>query len=162
LGGYVALGFALEHGDRVEGLILSTTLAGADPSYVERLRTAEPARNRTSRREHPVLSEEFCRAAPDLGVLYNQISSFGARPSPLAVLAAMVADTFPLQTLSTLAARTLVIMATDDPHCPPAALAPAVAAIPDAVMVELSGGHSAYYENPAAWNSAVLDFLRVG
>ena len=74
----------------------------------------------------------------------------------------MAADSFPLPRLATLAARTLVIMAADDPHCPPAALAPAVAAMPDATMVELSGGHSAYYENPADWNRAVLDFLRQG
>jgi 3-oxoadipate enol-lactonase len=158
LGGYVALGFALERPERVEALVLSTTLAGADPAYVETLRIAEPGRDRTNRREHPVLSERFCRAEPDLGVLYNQISSFGARPSPVAVLEAMAADRFPA--LDTLDVHTLVLMAADDPLCPPEALRPAVEAMPDAAMVVLSGGHSAYYENPVAWNAAVVDFLR--
>jgi 2-succinyl-6-hydroxy-2,4-cyclohexadiene-1-carboxylate synthase len=82
LGGYVALGFAIEHSDLVDSLVLSTTLARAAYEHVDKLINAEPDRNRSNRREHPVLSREFCTAHPDLGELYNQISSFGARPSP--------------------------------------------------------------------------------
>jgi 3-oxoadipate enol-lactonase len=160
MGGWTGLGYALAHPGRVRSLVLSTTLAGADRTYVDALVTAEPDRDRLNRREHPVLGVDFCRGQPDLAVLYNQISSFGARPDPAIVLRAMAADSFDRDVLAALPVPTLVLMAAGDPLCPAEAMEPVVARLPNAQLVEIPGGHSVYYEDPTTWNATVLGFLR--
>jgi pimeloyl-ACP methyl ester carboxylesterase len=156
LGGWVALGFALAHPNRLRSLVLSTTLAGAAGEETDRFVAPDvPAR---TRRRHPVLSEAFCATQTELAVLYNQISSFGAKPAAPAVVAQMRADTFPAAALGALAVPTLLIGATDDPYCPPPVMRRVAAAIPGAAFTELPGGHSAYYETPELWNDAVLAF----
>jgi len=162
MGGWVALGYAAAHPERVGALILSTTLAGADPRHVERLVTAEVDRDRVNRREHPVLDPAFCRAHPDLGVLYNQISGFGTRPDPAAVLRAMAEDRLDRLDLTDLTVPTLVLMAEDDMLCPPSAMAPVVDRLRAGTLQRIPGGHSAYYETPEIWNGAVLAFLAGG
>ena len=91
-------------------------------------------------------------------MLYNQISSFGAKPPAPAVVATMRADTFPARALAALAVPALLIAATDDGYCPPAVMRRVAEGIPGAAFAELPGGHSAYYESPDRWNDAVLDF----
>jgi pimeloyl-ACP methyl ester carboxylesterase len=156
LGGWVALGFALAHPDRLRSLVLSTTLAGAAGEETDRF--VAPGVPVRTRRRHPVLSEAFCAAEGDLAVLYNQISSFGAKPPAPAVVATMRADTFPAGALAALAVPALLIAATDDGYCPPAVMRRVAEVIPGAAFAELPGGHSAYYETPDAWNDVVLDF----
>jgi 3-oxoadipate enol-lactonase len=157
LGGWVALGFALAHPDRLRSLVLSTTLAGAAGEETDRfVAPGVPAR---TRRRHPVLSEAFCVEEIDLAVLYNQISSFGPKPPAPAVVAQMRADTFPAAALGALDVPTLLIGATNDRYCPPAVMRRVAAAIPGAGFTELPGGHSAYYEAPDPWNGAVLTFV---
>ena len=160
MGGWAALGYAHTHPARVRALILSTTLAGASPANVDRLVRAEPDRDRMNRREHPVLSADFCRQHPDLGVLYNQISSFGSRPDPATVLRAMADDRLDLLDLEQLAVPTLVLMASDDNLCPPTAMSGLVWRLPRAKLKVIPGSHSVYYEQPPIWNEAVLAFLR--
>ena len=136
--------------------MLSTTLAGAAGEETDRfVAPGVPAR---TRRRHPVLSESFCAEEGDLAVLYNQISSFGAKPPAPAVVARLRADTFPPAALAALAVPTLFVGATDDGYCPPAVMRRVAAAIPGAGFTELPGGHSAYYETPKLWNDAVLAF----
>lgn len=159
MGGWTALGYAQAHPDRVRSLILSTTLAGAPRSHIDRLVTAEPNRERMNRREHPVLSAEFCRRHPDLGVLYNQISSFGSRPDPATVLKAMAEDRLDRLPLEGLAVPTLILMASGDSLCPPSAMTELAARLPNGRLQVIEGEHSVYFEAPDLWNKAVLDFL---
>lgn len=159
MGGWAVLGYAQAHPGRIRSLVLSTTLAGADRSHVDRLVSAEPDRNRMNRREHPVLSAEFCTEHPDLGVLYNQISSFGTKPNPAAILSAMASDRLALLPLEEMAVPTLVLMASGDALCPPAAMESLVSRLPGGRMQVIAGSHSAYYEVPELWNEAVLAFL---
>ncbi len=159
MGGWVALGLALKQPGRVRSLVLSTTLAGADQTHVDRLVADEPDRTRFNRREHPVLSADFCREHPDLGVLYNQISSFGSRPDPAEVLAIMAREGFDSAALNSLPVQTLVLMASSDDLCPPSAMAGVAASLPHGALLELDGDHSLFYEQPDLWNRAVLDFL---
>lgn len=159
MGGWTVLGLAHSHPERAWALVLSTTLAGADRPYVDRLVNAEPDRDRTNRREHPVLDAEFCRANPSLGVLYNQISSFGSRPDPATVLLRMAEDRLDQLDFTGVDVPTMVLMAQDDDLCPPTAMTGLVARMPQARLHVVPGGHSAYYERPAAWNSALLEFL---
>jgi 3-oxoadipate enol-lactonase len=159
MGGWTVLGYALANPDRTRALVLSTTVAGAPRSHVERLMTAEPGRDRMNRREHPVLSAEFCRNHPDLGVLYNQISSFGTRPDPAKVLRAMAEDRLDLLPLEQLKVPTLVLVASEDTLCPPSAMAGLVSRLQNGQLQVLQGNHSVYYESPDIWNEAVLAHL---
>jgi 3-oxoadipate enol-lactonase len=159
MGGWVVLGFALGHQQRVRSLVLSTTLAGADPAHVRTLVEAEPQRLRNDRRSHPVLTEQFCREEPDLAVLYNQISSLGQRIPPGEMLRLMGDDMFSARVLETLHPPTFVLCANEDTVCPPAPMAEVARLIPGAELRGLPGGHSLYYEQPDRWNAAVLDFL---
>jgi pimeloyl-ACP methyl ester carboxylesterase len=159
MGGWTALGYAQANPDRTRSLVLSTTIAGGPRSYVDSLVRAEPDRDRLNRREHPVLSAEFCRNHPDLGVLYNQISSFGTRPDPAKVLTAMAEDRLDLLPLEELRVPTLVLMASEDMLCPPSAMTGFVSRLPKGRLQVIRGGHSAYYETPEIWNEPVLAFV---
>jgi 3-oxoadipate enol-lactonase len=159
MGGTVALGTALEHPELLQSLIISTSVAGTAQEHVNRLVQAEPARDRMSRRDHPVLDAQFAAENPDLGVLYNLISGFGKRPPPQTVLQELANDRFDPEAIARITLPTLLIAGTRDVHCPPEAMQTVADLIPGARLVALEGSHSLYYEAPEAWNEAVLEFL---
>jgi 3-oxoadipate enol-lactonase len=158
MGAFVALRFAHRHPERLRSLVLSTTLAGADPRFTRALGAAVPPKR--LRDSHPVLSAQFCRARPDLAILYNQISSFGAKPPIAAMLEAMASEEITDTQLAAIECPALVVAAEHDPLCTPDLMRATADRMPTARYAVLAGaGHSAYYENPAAWNQLVLDFL---
>jgi 3-oxoadipate enol-lactonase len=160
MGGWVALGFALRHPDKVASLVISTSLAGSPPGAADELAAGEMGRSRLNRREHPVLSATFAAANPDLAVLYNQISGFGRdKPEPQAVLDLLAADRFDAADLGRLRLPVMFLAASDDSFCPPSAMRATAELVPGAVYSRLQGGHSAYYENPQPWNAAVIEFI---
>jgi 3-oxoadipate enol-lactonase len=159
MGGWAVLGYAHDHPERVHSMVLSTTLAGASRAHTDALVSAEVDRDRINRREHPVLSPEFCAANPDLGVLYNQISSFGTRPDPARVLTAMAEDRLDLRETGHLTMPVLALMASGDRLCPPAAMQWVAERLPRGSLQRIPGSHSVYYEDPPVWNRAVLEFL---
>ena len=161
MGGWTALGYAQAHPKRIRSLILSATLAGANRKNVDVLIKEEASRNRMHRRQHPVLSAEFCGKYPNLGVLYHQISGFRSGPDSAGVLKKMAEDRLDLLALEKFSVPTLVLMAARDEFCPPEAMWDVVERLPHGRLRVIPGNHSVYYEDPATWNDAVLSFLRL-
>jgi 3-oxoadipate enol-lactonase len=158
MGAFVALRAALNHPERALSLVLSTTLAGADPRHTRALHAAVPDRPRRDR--HPVVSADFSQVQPDLVVLYNLISSFGTKPPVGEMVEAMAGHRFGDDELASLALPTLFLAAANDEFCPPAVMKTAAARIPGAQVSVLAGAsHSVFYEQPAAWADAVLKFV---
>jgi len=160
MGAFVALRFALRYPRLVSSLVLSTTLAAADPALTRGLLAAVPQRQLRDR--HAVLSEQFADGNPELAVLYNQISSFGTKPPIAAMLESMATEVFSDRDLGVLECPVLCVAAERDRFCPPDAMQAVAARLPRAKFVVLAGAeHSAYYERPHEWNSAVLEFLAI-
>jgi 3-oxoadipate enol-lactonase len=158
MGAFVALRVSLDHPDRATSLVLSTTLAAADPGHTQALHAAVRIRSRRDR--HPVVSPAFSQSHPDLVVLYNLISSFGTKPPVATMLDAMAAQVFTDNELAALSTPTLFLAAENDELCPPRIMRRAAERVPGATLEVLSGAsHSVYYEQPGAWTSAVLGFV---
>ena len=168
MGGWTAMGFALEHADRLASLTLTDTLAGVMTDGVrDALRAGDgPQRAEVADgavAQHPALGERFCREHPDRAVLYQQLAGFGDKPDDADVIGILTSTWFDLDAIAALAARRLPVLAivgADDQLCPPAARAAVIGAIPGARLVVVMGaGHSPYFERPTEWNAALLGFL---
>jgi len=108
-----------------------------------------------------VVSDSFSAEHPDLVVLYNLISSFGQKPTAGAMIAAMSDAAFSDEELWTLDQPVRLLAAEHDPFCPPRVMEAVARRFKKADCLVLPGaGHSAYYEQPASWNRAVLEFIR--
>lgn len=155
MGAYTALRAALTEPARFGTLVMSTSLVAAPREHVEALNAATGTRS--GRAQHPVVSDQFSMSRPDLVVLYNLISSFGAKPASAAVIAHMAAAEFTDSELQELATPVSFIAAELDQFCPPDVMHYAQKRFRDATMHVLQGAsHSAYYEAPAEWNELVV------
>jgi pimeloyl-ACP methyl ester carboxylesterase len=168
MGGWTAMGFALEHPDRLASLTLTDTLAGVMTDGVrESLRAGDgPQRAEVADgavAQHPALGERFCREHPDRAVLYQQLASFGDKPDDADVIGILMSTWFDLDAIAALGPLglpVLGIVGEDDQLCSPRAMAAVVDAIPGARLEVVPGaGHSPYFERAAEWNAALLGFL---
>ncbi len=160
MGGWAAMGLAVEHADRVRSLVLADTLAGIP---IEGWWKTAAAVQRTGPFNHPALANDFCVQNPERAHLYLQIG--GLRRDPHAdqgqVLRTMGDVTFGDEQLSSLRIPVLFIVGTEDEIFPPASIVAAAARVPGARVEHIAGaGHSPYFEQPGAWNSLVSGFLR--
>jgi 2-succinyl-6-hydroxy-2,4-cyclohexadiene-1-carboxylate synthase len=65
-----------------------------------------------------------------------------------------------LERIAKISVPTLVIAGDEDVYAPPPVMQALGSAIPNARFEVIAGaGHSAYWEQPAAWNRLILDFL---
>jgi 3-oxoadipate enol-lactonase len=157
MGAFTALRAVLTDASRIGSVIISTSLAAAPPSHTEALNAA--VGTRAGRDQHPVVSDEFSAKHPDLVLLYNLISSFGAKPASAAMITQMARATFTDEELASIELPVHFVAAERDHFCPPDVMARASRRFRSATMDVLTGaGHSAYYEEPAAWNDLVLRF----
>ena len=163
MGGWVAMGFALAHPDRLRSLVLTDTLAGVlTPEIAEAQRaTAGPrARPPDEAGRHPALGEEFLHSEPELSFLYQEISSMGDKPPDDEVLAMLATMRAPLDQVKALHLPVLLVVGEADRLCPPAAMAEIAACIPGSEFRVIEGaGHSPYFERPDGWIEVVGDFL---
>ena len=155
MGAFTALRAALTDPSRFGALIISTSLAASPREHTEALNAATGTRS--GRDQHPVISDEFSASAPDLVLLYNLISSFGAKPTSAAMIAHMAEADFTDAELQQLAVPVSFVAAEFDQFCPPAVMQCARKRFRGAALHVLAGAsHSAYYEAPATWNDLVL------
>jgi 3-oxoadipate enol-lactonase len=169
MGGYAAFAFVRRHPQRLLGLVLQDTRAGADTAEAKANRAALAAKVLAEGSGAAVeaflpklLGETTHRERPDLvASLRKRIL---ATPS-LAIASALhglAARTDSRETLPTIAVPTLVLVGAEDALTPPSEAALLAAAIPRARFDVIPGaGHLANLENPAAVNAALGSFLAV-
>jgi 3-oxoadipate enol-lactonase len=159
MGGWAAMGLALEHGDRVKSLVLADTIGGIP---IEGWWKVRPASQRDGLFDHPALSNDFCVRHPDRAHLYLQLGGLRRDPhaDPTLLLRTLGDVTFTDEQLSSLRIPTLFVVGRADEIFPPATIAAAAARVPASRVETIDGaGHSPYFETPEAWNSLVLGFL---
>lgn len=167
MGGYVALAFAGLFPERLAGLILCNTRAVADGE--EARKTRETVARRAIEEGmaalapilvHPLLSEPTRKAHPGL---LGFIEAMIARQDPAGVAAssrAMAARPDRMSLLKQITAPALVITGSKDVLIAPTESHAMAAELPNAQLVMIPDvGHLSCLEDPAAFNSAVRDFL---
>ncbi|MGD8895834.1 MAG: alpha/beta fold hydrolase [Acidobacteriota bacterium] len=167
MGGYAAFAFVRRHPEKLAGLVLQDTRAGADTEEARANRASLAARvleegasaaaeaflpklvGETTRRENPDLVEwlrERILATSPPGIA-QALHGLGARPDSR-------------EMLGRISVPTLVVVGEEDVLTPPAEAEAMGAAIPGSrVAVIPRAGHISNLENPAAYNDAVAGFL---
>ena len=160
-GGIVALDFALSFPGRVKKLIIANSVGGAqDEDYLALQKRLRPAP------QFDALPADFrelgpvYRASNAEGVQrWNEIEHASRKPGTKSMPITRTRITF--DALSTLRVPTLLITGDADLYTPPPVLDLFAARIRDSIPVVIPAcGHSAYWEQPALFNKAVLDFLK--
>jgi pimeloyl-ACP methyl ester carboxylesterase len=155
IGGHYALRFALIHPQRVHGLVLADTLAGiVDSRIVAAKAAAGPIPEDFIER---ALGKQFRSQNEKLTFLYQAIERLNH-----AVQAAetLVPADVGAESLVTLKTRTLFLVGEHDPVAPAPAVSIAASMIAGAKFKLIANsGHSAYFEQPTAFNQALLEFF---
>ena len=159
LGGWAAMGLALEHGDRVRSLVLADTIGGipvegwwkARPVVATR-RTLRSPRARRTNSAFGIRSARTC---------ISRSAACAAIPTPTPAAPSHLGRRhLHRRGLAQLRIPTLFIVGSVDDLFPPATIAAAAARAGARVETIAGAGHSPYFENPEAWNSLVAGFLR--
>lgn len=168
MGGMVAQEVAARYPERLAGLILFATtpaFGGKDDSFKNKF-----LESRLAPLDEGKTPADF--ADKVVGGMFNDATPQAVRDKAVASMAAVPAAayrqalncivTFDRRAeLAGIACPTLVLAAENDALSPPKTMEKMAQKIPGARYVCLSGlGHLANFENPAAFNAAVTDFLK--
>jgi 3-oxoadipate enol-lactonase len=159
MGGGACIGFTCRHPQRVSALVLADTLVGLTlPQDLERemekVRTATANLTQIER----VIGRQTRERDPDRAILYSQIASFN-RVNLRTIKGEF--ENFTVKQLAETRIPTLFVVGEDDILAPPHIVRAVHELIPGSKFHLIPGaGHSAHFEQPAAFNAAVLDFLR--
>jgi 3-oxoadipate enol-lactonase len=167
MGGYAAFAFVRRHPQRLAGLVLQDTRAGADTAEAKANRAALAAKVLAEGASAAVeaflpklVGETTHRERPDVVAgLRERILATAPRGIANA-LHGLAARADSRETLPTIAVPTLVLVGAEDALTPPAEAATMAAAIPRARLdVIPRAGHLANLESPAVVNAALLAYL---
>jgi len=153
-GGIVAVDYALTHPERLISLVIANSVVGIqDEDYVEMTRRLRPAP------EFNAIPAEI----RELGPSYRAANAEGTRrwkelSKHIAPQGTRNRITF--AALETITIPTLLLTGDADLYTPPSVLRLLAARFPNCESVVIPEcGHSAFWEQPEAFNQAVLDFI---
>ncbi|MCL1594257.1 MAG: alpha/beta hydrolase [Actinomycetia bacterium] len=167
MGGWSALGFAIEHPQRVLSLVLADTTAGIfSPETRQTLIdygmtiASGPPVDQLPLGHHPAIGSALVDGDLSHAFLYGQLGSLTDPPAPWEIMPLLMA-TDHTNGASHIDVRTLFIVGEHDPIFPPSLIRSAanIIARSEVAVIE-SSGHSPYFERPGAWNDIVATFLR--
>jgi 3-oxoadipate enol-lactonase len=163
MGGYVAFAFWRKFRDRVAGLVLANTRAGADDEAGRERRRALAERVRSEGTGFLVESPPPLLSADAPAELWSQVKSIIAAQSPDAIAAAslgMAERPDSTNDLSGIDVPTLVVTASADTLIPPEATSPMADQIPGAQLGVIEGvGHICNLQAPQEFNRLVRTHL---
>lgn len=171
MGGWTGVEFAIAHPGRVRALVLAATTGSLDPTQMrapERGRLAAWNEGSAAARAQmlarnilPAAGPRMAAQSPGLHHLYQQIHALTQGFDREALRARMRAlRVRPPADLAAARCPVLFLANGEDEVLPPFAPAAMVADIPGARVAMIpEAGHSAYFEQPAAFNALVEAFL---
>ena len=164
MGGWTVLRAALEQPQRVRSLTLADTPGGipndATRTLLRQVQSGESALAPAPRvGRHPAIDPSFADRDLARAYLYQMLGNFG-EPDLAAVVPELLGSEVSAAELQALALPVLLIVGTNDPLFAPEAIRSCAKMIPHGEIVEIPGsGHSPYFEDPGAWNQALVTFL---
>lgn len=159
MGGGTCLGFAATHPHRVTALAMCDSLHGfaESPAVAEIMNRARTATAELSQLER-VLGEPTRLHKPELAELYRQLNSFNKVNRKN--LAGAFTNLVRPEELAATAIPVLFIVGEADVLFPADAVRQLHREVANSTFVEVAGsGHSAFFEEPAKFNSEVVSFL---
>jgi 3-oxoadipate enol-lactonase len=162
MGGWAALGYALEFPGDVMSLVLSDSLGGMFTDAARATFDAHLTARTAAAAIPPALganaaiADDLVKRDPALAFLFQEIASF-SRQVPSDVLSRLLEAEVSIDTVAGLEIPMLFILGEWDHIFPPRAVRDVVAQIPHAELTVIPGaGHSAYFECAQQFNTAVL------
>ena len=167
MGGWSALGFAIDHPDRVVSLVLADTTAGIfTPAIRQTLADYGKGIATGSSPEelplgfHPAIGSQLLDENLAQAFLYNQMGSLTDPPTPAEIMPLLM-ETDHTERATSITVPTLFIVGEHDPIFDPESIESAANLIQGSkVEVVENTGHSPYFERASRWNDIVLEFLK--
>lgn len=167
MGGWSALGFAVDHPERTASLVLADTTGGI---FTTRIRetlvdygkeiVSLPQPGELPLGHHPAVGPQLLDEDLAKSFLYTQLGSLTDSPSPMTIVSLLM-STDHTEHAGEVKAPTLFVVGEHDPIFPPPLIESAAGFIDESkVSVVENTGHSPYFERPARWNDIVGSFLR--
>ena len=168
MGGYVAMAFARRHPNLLAGLILADTKAAPDDAAgrenrdntIAAVKADGPAAVGESMLAK-LLSDNTRKSKPDVVALAKKIATRQTESAMIAALYALRDRPDAAPGLEKVAVPTLVLVGEFDTVTPPLAAARIAATVKGSELQHIPGaGHLSNIENPAAFNAALIAFLK--
>jgi len=162
MGGWAVMGFALAAPERVASLAICDSTAGVwndDVGAAFAGRDA-PAPPQPVIGSHTAIGKALRERDLVKAFLYQQIGGFRGAVDDGDMVSRLFGTRYAAEDVARLSMPVLALVGADDDLIPPAAIKAVAASIPGATYVEIpDAGHSPYFEQPDAWNAAVMGFL---
>jgi len=166
MGGWSALGFAIDHPDRVISLVLADSTAGIFTPRIRQTLTdytkaiaASPPPHELPLGFHPAIGTQLLGEDLAQAFLYTQLGSLTEPPSPAEIMPFLM-TTDHTDGAPSISIPTLFVVGEHDPIFAPRLIESAASVIPTSeVAIIENTGHSPYFERPDRWNDIVTAFL---